>query len=105
MRSLLDDVMTGIFAQRGLFIYISGQMYEVITPVFLSLAAYEVLLNSLRTPGAAVKTVGITTYWLPNFLSEASTLSVQSLSCWSDICGQPMKQSFGFAFLSFQMTG
>ena len=32
MRSLLDEVITGILPARGLFMYIRGQMYEVITP-------------------------------------------------------------------------
>ena len=73
--------MTGIFLQRGLFIYIRGQIYEVITPVFSSLAAYSVSLNFSSTPGAAVNTVGIVTFFLPLSLSDASIFSVQSTSC------------------------
>ena len=40
-------MITGIFLHNGLFIYIKGQIYEVITPVALSLSAYSVSLNTI----------------------------------------------------------
>ena len=52
--------------------YIRGQIYDVIIPVALSLAAYSVFSNSSNTPGAAVNTVGITTCLLPYSFSDSS---------------------------------
>ena len=60
VRSLLDDVITGIGPHSGLFIYISGQMYDTTTPIPSNFLEYSVLLNSLITAGDAVNTVK---YW------------------------------------------
>ena len=97
MRSLFEDVITGIFLQSGLFIYINGQIYDVMTPVAFSLEAYSVFSNASRTPGAAVNTVGTVTFFFPFFASACSIFTVHSLSWARERCGHPTKQSFGVA--------
>ena len=78
---MFEEVITGILLQSGLFIYINGHMYEVITPVAFNRAAYSVFSKSFKTFGAAVNTVGISTFLLPDSLRAASIFSVQLLSC------------------------
>ena len=97
--------MTGMDLQRGLFMYISGQIELVTTPARLRRLAYSVSPKALSTAGAAVNTVGMTTFLCPASSSAVSTRFVQSMSWLSDMCGQPRKQSFGLASRSFQMQG
>ena len=76
---MLEEVMTGILPQRGLFMYIRGQMELRMTPVAARRSAYSVSSKAFLTAGAVVKTVGMATFFRPFSARPFSTLSVQHL--------------------------